>query len=79
MKKETIIKNLTRAGLTAEAVTIRTAATEEAPAVRVMHNYSGLYPTPEALAAHRAAVKVAAALGLRAEARGCYTATLIYI
>ena len=46
--------------------------------VMAMHDYSGPYPSKEALTAHNTAEKIARRRGLRSEERGHYTATLIY-
>lgn len=48
------------------------------PGIMVAHDYEGPYPTDEARALHHKALAIAAKYGCRAEARGYYTATLIY-
>ena len=48
-------------------------------AVMVHHDYDGLYPTSDALKIHSAVMQTAEKLHLKAEGRGYYTATLVYL
>lgn len=46
--------------------------------LKVAHDYEGIYPASEAIRTHQAVAKIAISAGYRAEARGCYTGTLIF-
>ncbi len=76
MKQDRIIKALTAAGL-ADVSPVK--LTEDRRGLMVHHDYSGPYPTAEALHLAQAARRVADRFGLRSEARGHKSATLIYL
>ena len=82
MKIETLLKRLKAAGLDAELIQLYgaggSAAGNVITGICVNHNYSGYYPTREALAAHETASNAAYKAGYHAEPRGCYTATYIW-
>lgn len=70
-----IKKALTAAGLDFKAVKL----TGDRAGIMVLHDYSGPYPTRDALEKHQAAQRIAEKWGFRAERRGHCTATLIYL
>lgn len=71
------IKNaLKRAGLHFKAVQL---INPDRRGLMIYHDYSGYYPTREAIAAHTAAERIAAKYNAHSEERGHYTATLIII
>lgn len=77
--QDKLLRRLSAAGITdCEPVKLQ-FADRIVPAVVVHHDYDGIYPTFDALNVHRAVLKIADKLGLKAEARGCYTATMIYL
>lgn len=45
----------------------------------VEHDYCGLYPSDETFEKHHTVLKIAMKYGLKAERRGHYVSTLIYI
>lgn len=72
-----LYNRLTKNGLDAEITAIYHNG-HEIPAIRVKHDYDGLYPTTAALSAHNTAFNAARKNGFYAEARGHHTATYIY-
>lgn len=75
-----LFKELARAGLNYRAVTIYNYnGKEETPGIMVDHDYTGMYPSREALQAAGVAAKIADKLHLHSEHRGHCTATLIYL
>ena len=78
MNTEKLIRALATVGLTKfKAVNVWDGDVCK-PGIMIEHDYTGLYPGVDQLEMHAAACKVARRLGLRAENRGHYTATLIY-
>lgn len=75
-----LIRALNRAGLYETEPVKMTASSDGTPRAGIMvkHDYSGLYPTPDALTKCAQAQEIAEKLGLASEPRGHKTATLIY-
>lgn len=69
-----VTRALKKAGYTYNIV----AMLDDITAIRVSHDYEGLYPTTQALNTSASVISIAKKCGCDAEARGCYTATYIY-
>ena len=76
-----IIEQLNKIGAAYHGVTITNCnkGAEDRPGIMVYHDYSGLYPDRAAMEKHNAVMNIARRAGLKAEQRGHYTATLIYM
>ena len=74
-----LYKGLIKRGLNARMVTLynRDGIEGEQPAIMVDHDYTGYYPSRDALNAHETACNFARRHGYKTEPRGCYSATLI--
>lgn len=72
----TLCNRLVKNGLDAEIV-ILTRNNFPYHAIRVKHDYNGLYPDGETMRKHHAACEIARRAGYKAEQRGSYTATYI--
>lgn len=68
---------ITREGYTARIVSVFTGE-DETPGIMVTHNYSGLYPSAETWETFYRIKKLARAAGYDSEARGYFTASLIF-
>lgn len=80
MTIDTLQQKLTARGLTVEKIQLYNVGGVPGirDALRVTHDYSGLYPSDDARAARDAAFEIARKNGFSAEDRGCKTATIIY-
>ena len=75
-----LFNGLVKRGFNARMVTLynRDGIEGKQPAIMVDHDYTGYYPSREALNAHEIACNFARRHGYKTEPRGHYTATLIY-
>lgn len=79
MTLATLCKKIMQNGLKADIITMTTGRPGDTrPAIRVHHDYTGPYPTSDAMQQHARAAAIAAKAGYHAEARGHGVATWIY-
>ena len=77
MKLQNVKRNLARAGLQVQEITIMCNG-KETPALDVCTDYSGPYPTAETLQQVNTAERIAARAGAYSEQRGYKTAVWIW-
>lgn len=80
MSVTTLYNKLAKQGYNVERITVYNVngSGKDAEGIIARHDYSGLYPTRDALEAHAAISNIARRAGFTAGNRGHYAATLIY-
>lgn len=80
MSITTLYNKLTKQGYDVERITVYNVNGngKDVDGILARHDYSGLYPTREALETHAAIANIARRAGFTVGKRGHYTATLIY-
>ena len=80
MSITTLYNKLAKQGYNVERITVYNVngSGKDAEGIIARHDYSGLYPTRDALEAHATIAKIASRAGFTANNRGHYAATLIY-
>lgn len=75
-----LYNKLMKQGYDVEKITVYNlnGSGKDADGIIARHDYSGLYPTRDALEAHATISNIARRAGFTADKRGHYTATLIY-
>lgn len=75
-----LYNKLMKQGYNVERITVYNVngSGKDAEGIIARHDYSGLYPTRDALETHAAISNIARRAGFAADKRGHYTATLIY-
>lgn len=80
MSITTLYNKLTKQGYDVKRITVYNVngSGKDAEGIIARHDYTGPYPTRDAIEAHAAISNIARRAGFTANARGHYTGTLIY-